>query len=156
MAASLIIRRVTNAPDWEVVVRIRSVVFIDEQACPPADEWDEFDAPAARFSSCHHFIGEVAGQAVAVARWHPDSVEGRPAAKLERFAVLPEARGSGYGRALIAHLINDSKACGFSLQVLHAQVYLETLYTSFGFERVGNVFDEVGIPHVKMVSIDGR
>lgn len=131
---------------------IRTRVFIEEQACPPEEEWDEYDSLDARFSTCRHFVGRVAGEAVASARWHPHEIDGQPVAKLERFATLPEARGRGYGRAMIAHVISDARANGFLQQVLHAQAHLEKLYADFGYVRVGNVFYEAGIPHVKMVS----
>lgn len=153
MAAPLLLRRVLTAQDWAEVVRIRTAVFIDEQACPPEDEWDDHDAPEARFSTCRHFLGNVEDESAAVARWHPCIVDGQPAAKLERFAVLPQARGSGYGKAMVAHLLADARLCGYAQQVLHAQVYLENLYAKFGFVRVGDVFEEAGIPHVKMASM---
>ena len=152
MTPDLIIHFVESEADWAEVQRIRTSVFIEEQACPPEEEWDEHDAPEVRFSTCRHFLGEVDGEAVATARWHPYEFEGSPAAKLERFAVIREARGAGYGKAMITHLMVDARDLGFSHQILHSQVYLEKLYAEFGFVRVGDVFDEAGIPHVKMVS----
>ena len=136
--------------DWEAARAIRQRVFVEEQACPPEEEWDAWDAPAARGATCHHLLGTEDGEPVAVARWRPVEFEGAPAAKLERFAVLPEARGRGLGRAMIEAAIREAEAAGFSTLVLHAQAHLEGLYASFGFERVGGVFDEAGIPHVKM------
>ena len=152
MAPDLIIRLVESDSDWTEVVRIRTSVFIKEQACPQEEEWDEHDAPKTRFSTCRHFLGEVDGEAVATGRWHPAEFEAIPAAKLERFAVIKEARGAGYGRAMIAHLMDDARESGFNRQILHAQAYLEKLYTELGFVRVGDVFDEAAIAHVKMVS----
>ncbi len=70
--------------------------------------------------------------------------------KLERFAVVPEARGRGLARALIARALADAHAAGHRRFVLHAQTYVAGLYASFGFEPVGDVFDEAGIEHVKM------
>ena len=148
------IRRVETEDDWVAAQHIRTRVFIEEQACPPEEEWDAYDTPQARGSTAHHLLGETHGQLVATARWHATVVEGEPAAKLERFAVLPEARGYGLGRVLIAHTLADARAAGFSHFVLHAQAHLDALYASFGFERLGEVFDEAGIPHVKMLLID--
>ena len=152
MPPDLIVRLVESEPDWVEVQRIRTAVFIEEQACLPEEEWDEHDTPEARFGTCRHFLGEVEERAVATARWHPYEFEGVPAAKLERFAVINEARGAGYGRAMITHLMDDARESGFNRQILHAQTYREKLYTEFGFVRVGDVFNEAGIPHVKMVS----
>ncbi len=152
MTPDLIIRCVATDADWTEVKRIRRRVFIEEQACPEDEEWDEHDLPEARFSMCRHFLGFIGADAVTTARWHPQKFDGVTAAKLERFAVLKEARRRGYGKAMIEHLIDDAHAHGFENIVLHAQAYLEDLYTEFGFVKVGEVFDEAGIPHVKMVS----
>ena len=152
MTHELIIRLVESEADWAEVRRIRTAVFIEEQACPPEEEWDEHDDAEARFSTCRHFLGEVDGEAVATARWHPYEFEGSPAAKLERFAVITKARGAGYGRAMILYLMDDAREQGFSRQILHAQAHLEKLYAKLGFVQVGDVFDEAGISHVKMVS----
>lgn len=150
----LIIRPVVTEADWEEARRIRQRVFIDEQACPPDEEWDAYDAPEARGVTSHHLLGEVAGTAVATARWHPAVVDGATAAKLERFAVLPEWRGRGFGRQMIARTLADARAAGFTRIVLHAQAHLEALYATFGFQRTGGVFDEAGILHVKMMLTD--
>jgi predicted GNAT family N-acyltransferase len=34
--------------------------------------------------------------------------------------------------------------------LLHAQAYLQDFYENLGFEPIGPVFEEAGIPHVKM------
>ena len=146
------IRRVQTEEDWETVVQIRTTVFIKEQGCPPEEEWDEYDATDRRFSSCRHFLGLWNDKAVTTARWHEAEYAGKPAAKLERFAVLSEARGNGLGKAMIEHVVNDARQAGYAVLVLHAQTYLEKLYTKLGFRPIGNVFDEAGIPHVKMIS----
>jgi predicted GNAT family N-acyltransferase len=122
-------RTVSSPADWEAVRAVRQRVFVEEQACPPEEEWDEHDATA------RHLMGIVDGRVVAVARWRVVDFGGAAAAKLERFAVLPEHRGAGLGRRMF---------------VLHAQAHLEDLYASFGFERRGEPFEEAGIPHVKM------
>lgn len=142
---------VRTEADWQAARAIRQRVFVEEQACPPEEEWDAWDEPAARGVTCHHLLGTEDGAAVAVARWRPVDLGGERAAKLERFAVLPEARGRGLGRAMIAAAIREAESAGFAMLVLHAQAHLEALYASFGFARVGELFEEAGIPHVKMV-----
>ncbi|NNF57838.1 MAG: GNAT family N-acetyltransferase [Rhodothermaceae bacterium] len=153
-ALELQTRLVETEDDWAAAQGIRTRVFIEEQACLPEEEWDSYDTAEARGTTAHHLLGEADGQVVATARWHPVLIAGEPAAKLERFAVLPAARGRGFGRALIAHTLADARAAGFSRFVLHAQAHLDALYASFGFEQVGDEFEEAGIPHVKMVLID--
>lgn len=128
---------------------IRRRVFVEEQACPPEEEFDGLD------SQCRHVLGWIGGMAVATARWREVPWEGGRAAKLERFAVLPEHRGGGRGRALVAWVIADARAAGHAVLVLHAQAHLERFYAGFGFETRGEGFVEAGIPHVLMVSAPG-
>lgn len=145
------IHPIRTESDWQAARVIRQRVFVEEQACPPEEEWDVWDEPASRGTACHHLLGTEHGEPVAVARWRPVEFGGEPAAKLERFAVVPERRGRGLGRTIIEAAIREAEAAGFGTLVLHAQAHLEGLYGSYGFERVGGTFDEAGIPHVKMV-----
>ncbi len=144
------IRPAEGAADWRQVVAIRTRVFVEGQDCPPEEEFDGLDA------HCRHVLAWLGGEPVGTARWRevttPDS---RRAAKLERFAVLPEHQGRGIGRALVAHLLDEARAAGHDSFVLHAQAHLERFYAGFGFERRGEGFMEAGIPHVRMVLEDG-
>ena len=136
---------VQNEEQWQMARAIRQRVFVEEQACPPEEEWDEHD------ETSHHVLGLVEGEPAATARWRPVAYEGGPAAKLERFAVLPAFRGRGHGRRLVQRVMADVRRAGFSTQLLHAQAHLEAFYASLGFATVGEPFEEAGIPHVKMV-----
>lgn len=140
--ADLEVRAAAGAADWLDCQRIRTRVFIEEQACPEDEEWDGLDA------TCEHVIGAVGGTAVATARWRwvgPDCV------KLERFAVLEEHRGHGYGRTLVEHAIEAATAAGAQRLELHAQAHLVGFYRSLGFAIDGAEFVEAGIPHRRMV-----
>ena len=139
------IKPVKNEAEWQMARAIRQQVFVEEQACPPEEEWDTYDA------SSRHFIGICQSRPVATARWRVVTWQGSPAARLERFAILPDARGAGLGRELVAGIIQDAEAAGFSTHVIHAQAHLQSFYASFGFEPEGALFLEVGIPHVIMV-----
>jgi predicted GNAT family N-acyltransferase len=140
------IREAVTEADWAAVQAVRTRVFIDEQACPPEEEWDAADAPEARGQTAHHLLALDGDAPVGAARWRA----GGDIVKLERFAVVPEARGRGLARALVARALADAQAAGHRRFVLHAQTYVAGLYASFGFEPVGDVFDEAGIEHVKM------
>lgn len=144
------IHSVRTEADWQAAKRIRQRVFVEEQQCPPAEEWDAHDATS------RHLLGCVDGAPVATARWRAVRHGGQPAAKLERFAVLPAHRGAGYGRRLVRAALADARRAGFSVFVLHAQAHLEAFYASFGFAPRGSVFEEAGIPHVEMVWEDGE
>ncbi len=141
------VRAVRNGREWREVKAIRTRVFIEEQNCPPELEWDEHE------TTSRHLIGLVDEEPMAAARWRTVWYEERLVAKLERFAVLPEYRGKGYGRDLVADVLRDAYLAGFGDCMLHAQRHLEDLYRSFGFETVGAPFEEAGIAHVTMVRI---
>jgi predicted GNAT family N-acyltransferase len=128
----------------EIAFAIRRVVFVDEQNVPADDEYDEYEATS------QHFLAYLDGQPVGTARWRRTS----KGVKLERFAVLAEARRKGVGQALVQAVLNDV----FSQQpepiesiYLHAQLTAMPLYEGFGFMAVGPQFDECGIQHHKMV-----
>ena len=151
----LTIREATTDADWEAVRAVRQAVFVEEQACPPEEEWDAHDAPERRGRETHHLLAlptppAPGGAAVGCARWRAVDDGRGGAAKLERFAVVPDARGRGVGRALVARALADARAAGHRRFVLHAQTAAAPLYAAFGFRAQGDVFDEAGIEHVKM------
>lgn len=139
------VRPLAGAEDWRRAMAIRQRVFVEEQACPPEEEFDGLD-PA-----CRHVLGWIGNDAVATARWRIVPWEGGRAAKLERFAVLAAHRGRGHGRTLVEHVVTAAGAAGFPVAVIHAQAQLERFYAGFGFVRRGEPFVEAGIPHVRMV-----
>lgn len=139
------VKPVESEAEWRQAKAIRRRVFIEEQDCPPEEEWDGLDAVS------RHVLGLVDGTPVATARWRTVPYREELVAKLERFAVLPAHRGNGYGRQLVSYVLRDARRAGFDTFVLHAQAHLESFYASFGFERVGEPFAEAGILHVKMV-----
>ncbi|MFO8099508.1 MAG: GNAT family N-acetyltransferase [Salinibacter sp.] len=134
--------------DWQAARAIRERVFIDEQDCPPDEEWDGHDA------SSRHVLGRVDGTAVATARWRTVPHNEEIVAKLERFAVLPDYRGCGYGSRLVASVLADARRAGFATFLVHAQAHLKGWYAEHGFESTGRTFEEVGIPHVEMIRRD--
>ena len=72
-------------------------------------------------------------------------------AKIERVAVLSELRGLGIGRLIMRHIDSHLATTGASKAVLDAQLHAKGFYESLGYKQEGEIFEEVGIPHVKMV-----
>lgn len=135
---------ITNPADLETAFAIRRQVFVDEQHVSPEEEYDEFEPTST------HFLVRVDGVPAGTSRWRRTS----GGVKLERFAVLPEFRGRGVGKALVQTVLDDV----FSQQpepieriYLNAQLKAMPLYASFGFVAVGPMFEEAGIQHYKMV-----
>jgi predicted GNAT family N-acyltransferase len=151
VSALFLVRRVRDDADWHAARDIRRRVFIEEQNCPPELEWDDQDDESARGKTCIHMLGLSGSIPIATARWRTVDVGGEPAAKLERFAVLPLHRGRGLGRRLVEATMDDARGAGLSRFTLHAQSHLVPFYRDFGFEVAGRPFDEAGIEHVKMV-----
>ena len=139
---------VRGAEALATAMDIRQCVFVEEQDCPPEEEWDAFD------DISRHFLGYVAGRPVATARWRAAAFDERVVAKLERFAVEAAYRGRGYGRALVRCLMKDARKAGFDDMLLNAQARLGDFYADFGFRTTGHRFMEAGIPHVEMVLLE--
>jgi predicted GNAT family N-acyltransferase len=142
---TLRIKPVQSDDEWEKAREIRTTVFIDEQDCPPEEEWDGHD------ETSRHLLALVDGEAVGTARWRTVPHRGELVAKLERFAVLPDRREQGVGQALVERAVRDARRAGFSTCLIHAQDHLEDWYAGFGFRSTGRRFEEAGIPHVEMV-----
>ena len=72
--------------------------------------------------------------------------------KIERFAVLKEYRGHGYGRDaflfLVAKLEENYNPCTI---YFNAQYQLFDYYKALGFTEEGETFYEANIKHIKMV-----
>ncbi|WP_396612353.1 GNAT family N-acetyltransferase [Haloferax sp. S1W] len=139
------VRVVTTADEREDVFAVRQTVFVDEQDVDESLEWDEYDEPD---SDAVHFVGYRDGEPVGAARLR----ESEPGVgKVERVAVVKSARGEGWGRRLMAALETEAENRGFERLVLHGQTSAEGFYHRLDYETTSDVFDEAGIPHVKML-----
>lgn len=140
---SLLVEKIIRDDQLKSAYKIREQVFVVEQGVDPKAEYDEFE------SQCSHFLACLDDKPVGTARWRitPNGV------KLERFAVLEEARGKGVGQALVAKVLEDIKANpktkGLN-KYLHSQLSAVPLYLKFGFEKAGDIFEECDIMHYKM------
>lgn len=117
---------------------VRRRVFVEEQGVPEDEEWDAADLTAL------HVLAVVADRdPVGTGRLEP-------CGKIGRVAVLREWRESGVGGQIMRHLVNQATELGFEAVYLHAQTTATGFYRRLGFRAEGPVFDEVGIPHVRM------
>lgn len=142
----LTVRPIETDADWALAEAIRRAVFVGEQGYAEADEWDGWDWPADRGRRCRHLLAEADGRPVGTARWYAAG----GGAKLGRFALVPEARGRGWGRALVRAALADARAAGHTRFVLHAQLHLRRFYEALGFAADGEPFAEDGAAHLRM------
>jgi ElaA protein len=122
---------------------IRRRVFVEEQGVASDEEWDQHDAEGA---ATLHLVAFHAGRAAGCARLRAYG----PDAKVERVAVLPEARRLGLGRALMEAAELAARAQGRPRLVLHAQTAVIPFYERLGWRAFGPEFQEAGIPHRRM------
>jgi predicted GNAT family N-acyltransferase len=140
---NLLVNKITAEEDLKSAFKIRKEVFVIEQKVDPADEYDEYEETST------HFLALLDGLPVGTARWRLT----QKGVKLERFAVLKEARGHGVGQTLVAEVLSDISANNATigkLKYLHSQLSAVPLYSKFGFEKEGDIFEECNILHYKM------
>ena len=70
--------------------------------------------------------------------------------KMRQVAVTEELQGKGIGSMLVRGSERWAAAAGFAEIVLHAREVAVPFYLRMGYERVGERFEEVNIPHFKM------
>ena len=71
-------------------------------------------------------------------------------AKIRQMAVKEELRGKGLGRELIKKVESELKKKKFNKIELHARMYAKVFYDKLRYIETGDVFTEIGIPHIKM------
>ncbi len=71
--------------------------------------------------------------------------------KLFQMAVEPHLQGSGVGRLLVQTLEAAARAAGVRRITLHARLTAEGFYARLGYLAEGDIFDEVSIPHRRML-----
>jgi len=143
------IARVTNEGELFQALAIREIVFIEEQHVPEGIERDADDARAYHVMALKggHAIGT--GRLVALHAAPPG--ESGAWGKIGRMAVLKSDRGSGVGAKLLEALEEEARRQKMAGIILHAQVVALDFYKRYGYAAIGDVFDEAGMPHMRMV-----
>lgn len=135
------VRRAENEHDMQQVLQIRQRVFVAEQGVPAELEQDDDDALAL------HWLAWEGEKPVATARM----LMSESRAKIGRVAVLPQARGNGVGRLLMQTLHQKAREEHLEQIYLDAQLQVIPFYESLGYQVEGEVFEDCGILHRRMV-----
>jgi predicted GNAT family N-acyltransferase len=136
------VRLAESAADRRTCLRLRWTVFVEEQNVPPSLEVDEHDtAGAVHALALLDGVPAGAGRVVLVEA---------AVAQIGRMAVVDDARGKGVGAALLRFLEVEARRRGAKRLTLNAQVSARPFYEKAGYRAAGAVFDDAGIPHVRM------
>ncbi len=138
-------RPILNSEEKKAIFSVRKKVFVEEQAVPENEEYDDYED-----SACHFCLLDSSGKVIGTARYRTTT----DGLKLERFAILKEYRSQGAGTILLKAVLSDIKAKPEFWQkkiYLHAQLTARNFYFRAGFIGVGDNFFECEIEHQKMV-----
>ncbi|WP_445634146.1 N-acetyltransferase domain-containing protein [Nostoc sp. DSM 114161] len=139
--SNLVIQVAKIPEEFPAIAAIRKSVFQEEQGVDPALEFDGKD------ETSHHLIAYLDNKPVGTTRirYLDDAT-----AKIERLAVLSIARGQGIGKKIMENALLFLASKNIREVVIHSQEYIKDLYQKLGFVEEGEIFEEAGIPHVKM------
>lgn len=139
---SLQIKQADYLNNKAIINQIRIKVFQEEQGVDKKLEFDGLDETAI------HLLAYLDNKAVGTTRIRAIDSQ---TAKIERLAVLPEARDQGIGKKLMEAAIEIVIIQHYQRIIIHAQEYIKNLYLQLGFEQIGNTFIEADIAHIKMI-----
>ena len=119
---------------------IRETVFTNELGISKQELFDNND------ETCDHFLifdgKEIAGSVRIL------SIDNL--VKLERMAILKDFRTKNYGKNCIFQLKEYYSEHGFSQMILDSIYSVRGFYKKCGFIEEGDVFQRVGIDHIRM------
>ena len=129
-----------NDKDFSHVRDIRKSVFYDELGISKQELFDKND------ELCDHFLIFDGQKVVGSVRM----LSMEKIVKLERMAILKDFRTKNYGRNCILQLKEYYSEIGFSQIILDSIYSVREFYKKCGFIEEGNVFQRVGIDHIRM------
>ena len=140
----LTLKPVTTPMDMMNVLNIRNIVFVGEQNCPY-----DIEVVPEEENEAKHFLIYYKDTPVGTIRYR---MMGDRTFKLERFAILKEYRGKGYGKEAFLYLVNKIEENYNPCTIyFNAQYQLLDYYKAMGFIPEGDTFYEANIKHIKMV-----
>ena len=127
------------------ICKVRYEVVVCGQKIYQENDFDDVD------KKVFHIFLEDEGKIVAYARLIPSGITYDTAA-IGRVLVLNEYRRKGIASELMKRSIEFiQKELKENKITLSAQLYAKELYEKVGFKVISDVYEEVDIPHVKMI-----
>lgn len=127
-----------DVPTLYALLKLRTDVFVVEQACP----YPELDGRDLEPATEHRWFADDDGP-TAYARL---LAEPGGDTRLGRVVTRPDARGAGLARALVEGVLADHDGPVLA----DAQAHLAGWYEALGFQVTGAEYLEDDIPHVPM------
>lgn len=131
----------TTSAIYKDALKIRYSVFVNEQGVSKEEEIDSLE------NKTEHVVLYVDGKPVATARIYN---LGKKIFKVQRVAVLKDARGIGYGAVIMTEAEKRIHELGGHKVTLGAQNSAITFYEKLAYNVEGEEFMDAGIPHHTM------
>lgn len=131
----------TTSAIYKDALKIRYAVFVNEQGVSEEEEIDSLE------DKTEHVVLYVDGKPVATARIYD---LGENTFKVQRVAVLKDARGMGYGAVIMTEAEKRIHELGGHKVTLGAQNSAIPFYEKLAFNIEGEEFMDAGIPHHTM------
>jgi len=129
-----------NDVDFSHIRNIRKSVFSTELGISESELFDKYD------ETCDHFLifnGEKIVGSVRIRSMDATI-------KLERMAILKEYRTKNYGKRCILQIKQYYSTKNFSQIILDSIYSVRGFYKKCGFIEEGEIFQRVGIDHIRM------
>jgi len=136
------IKIVNNQKMLNQALKVREIVFINEQKVPLSEENDQYETEATHFLAYNK-----KNQPIATCRTR---VYANNKVKIERVCVLKAYRGLKIGENLINFAEQAAKSQGFKEAVLGAQTTVLDFYQKLGYQVCSKPFMEANIEHYLM------
>ena len=134
-----------NIDELYEIAKVRYEVFACEQKIFSENDFDDTD------KKCYHVFLEEDNKIIAYTRIIPKEFSPYSDISIGRVLVLPNYRRTGLANKMMCFCIDFIKNnLNENNITLSAQEYIKDLYLSCGFTPISDVYDEVGIPHLKM------
>lgn len=125
------------------ILSLRCSVFI-------VDQQSHYLDPDGKDRYAIHLLGTEENKLVAYLRVFPPS-DIESYIIFGRVLTASSVRTKGYGKKMMEELLKYCQRNYPGIDIkCSAQFYLKNFYESFGFKAYGDVYDDVGIPHIAM------